>query len=225
VIQGFGNVGAIAASLFSEAGASIVGVSDSQGGIYAKEGLDLEAVLRHKREAGTVVGVVDSVTVDNRELLTLECDILIPAALGGQIHRENAPHVRARLVVEAANGPTSPAADCILFDRGIVVLPDILANAGGVAVSYFEWIQNKQNEQWDLEQINARLKRRLERATDAVLEKQREINERVSRGEDEADGPSPDSETSLAPVDVRTAAYVFAVGEVAQVAKERGIWP
>ncbi len=229
-IQGFGNVGAIAAELFADAGAVIVGVSDSQGGIYAEKGLDLQAVFEHKREVGTVVGVVDSVTVSNEELLELDCDILIPAALDGQIHRDNAPRVRARLVVEAANGPTTPAADRVLFERGIVVVPDILANAGGVTVSYFEWIQNKQNEQWELEEVNARLCRKLERAADTVLQRQRELNAAVAEKNRAADEQEDDmlpqaSEPRLEPADLRTAAYVLAVSNVARVAEERGIWP
>jgi glutamate dehydrogenase/leucine dehydrogenase len=156
-IQGYGNVGGIAADLFAEAGARVVAVSDSQGGIYTKEGLDLDAVRQHKLEHGTVVGVNDTVTVTNEGLLELECEILIPSALENQIHAGNASRIHARLVCEGANGPITVSADDILFERGIPVLPDILANAGGVTVSYFEWIQNKQNEQWDEKHVYSRV--------------------------------------------------------------------
>jgi glutamate dehydrogenase/leucine dehydrogenase len=146
-VQGFGNAGAIAARLFREAGALIVAVSDSHGGIFQASGLDLEAVAAHKAGRGTVVGLPGARKISNDELLSLDCDILIPAALENQIRRDNAAEVQARLVCEAANGPTTPAADRILFERGIPVLPDILANSGGVCVSYYEWVQNIETEQ------------------------------------------------------------------------------
>ncbi len=228
VIQGFGNVGAIAADLFAEEGATIIAVSDSQGGIYTKDGLDLAEVRKHKGESGSVVGVADTVTLTNEELLEVECEILIPAALEAQITRSNADRIRARLVVEGANGPTTPAADRILFERGIVLLPDILANSGGVTVSYFEWIQNKQNEQWDLLNVNSRLRSMMERATDAVLAEQQRINSCLPEIEREhfekQSGPHAQA-LSLEKVDLRTAAYVLAVSRVAHVALERGIWP
>jgi len=228
-VQGFGNVGAIAARLFAEEGATLVAVSDSRGGIHCSEGLDLEVVLRHKRENGTVVGVKDTVTVSSEELLELDCDILIPAALEGQIHAGNAGRIQARLVSEGANGPTTPAADRILQERGIVVLPDILANAGGVTVSYFEWIQNKQNTQWDLARVNGTLRSKMESATEGVLAEQRRINEQLpeltARIEAEERGPRGAPPLELEPVDLRTAAYILAVRRVARVALERGIWP
>jgi glutamate dehydrogenase (NAD(P)+) len=208
-VQGFGNAGAIAAQLFQEAGASIVAVSDSRGGIYQKSGLDVAAVAAHKARTGTVVGHPGTRTISNDELLALDCDILIPAALENQIRRDNAAAVRARLVCEAANGPTTPAADLVLFERGIPVLPDILANSGGVCVSYYEWVQNIENEQWDFEEVNRKLRSKMERATDAVLDKQAEVNQK-----DDA-----------APADLRTAALLVAIQRVAQVALERGIWP
>jgi glutamate dehydrogenase/leucine dehydrogenase len=228
VIQGFGNVGGIAADLFAEAGAQVVAVSDSQGGIYAKEGLNLDAVRHHKLEHGTVVGVKDTVTVTNEDLLELECEILLPSALESQIHAGNASRIHARLVCEGANGPTTVSADDILNERGIPVLPDILANAGGVTVSYFEWIQNKQNEQWDEKHVNARLKQIIERATDSVIDEQKRIADSlpelsatlVARDEGLAG-----VEVELQPVDLRTAAYVLAVTRVAQVTLQRGIWP
>ncbi len=202
-IQGYGNAGAIAARLFAEAGATIIAVSDSQGGIHATEGLDPEAVRAHKTETGSVVDVPGTEPLSNDALLELPCDILIPAALENQIRGDNAPDVQARLIAEAANGPTTPAADRILFDRGIPVLPDILANAGGVTVSYFEWVQNIENEQWDLEVVNDKLRTTMERATEAVL----------------------DTQAAHAGIDLRTAALIQAIGRVAGVARKRGIWP
>jgi glutamate dehydrogenase (NAD(P)+) len=208
VVQGFGNAGAIAARLFQEAGARVVAVSDSGGGAYNPDGLDLSSVAAHKARAGTVAGAAGTRTVTNEDLLTLECDVLIPAALENQIRRDNAAAVRARIVCEAANGPTTPAADRILFERGVPVLPDILANSGGVCVSYFEWVQNNENEQWDEEGVNQKLRTKMERATDAIIDKQAEL-----RGH------------GGGPVDLRTAALVTAIERVAHVALERGIWP
>jgi glutamate dehydrogenase (NAD(P)+) len=207
VVQGFGNAGSIAAQLFREAGARIVAVSDSQGGVVQPDGLDLKAVHAHKDRARTVAGLAGARTISNEELLTLECDLLIPAALENQIRRDNAAAVRARFVCEAANGPTTPAADRILFERGIPVLPDILANSGGVCVSYFEWVQNNENEQWDLDAVNEKLRAKMERATDAVIDRQAEVKR---------NGPA---------VDLRTAALSVAIERVAHVAVERGIWP
>ncbi len=227
-IQGFGNVGGIAARLFVEAGAHVVAVSDSSGGIMAPDGLDLAAVERHKRETGSVVGVTDTTTISNDELLEVPCDILIPAALECQIRASNAPRIATQLVVEAANGPTTPAADRILFARGIPVLPDILANAGGVTVSYFEWVQNFENEQWDLDDVNRRLRRRMERATDAVIAKQQELNSVMPKIEGALDATpteQPVDATPLEPADLRTAAYVLAISRVANVTLERGVWP
>jgi glutamate dehydrogenase (NAD(P)+) len=214
VIQGFGNVGGIAARLLHESGARILAVSDSRGGIYREEGLDVEVVFAHKARTGSVVGLTGTKTIRNEDIITLECDILIPAAMENQIRRDNASSVRARLVCEAANGPTTPAADRILFERGIPVLPDILANSGGVCVSYFEWVQNIENQQWDLEEVNHKLQVRMERATDAVLDRQAASNQRPAGG----DVPSE-------PIDLRTAALLIAIERVAHVALERGIWP
>ena len=170
VIQGFGNAGSIAAELFAEAGARIVAVSDSRGGIHAEAGLDVAAVVAHKAQSGSVIDFPGATNVGNDELLALPCDILIPAALENQIRADNVATVRARLVAEAANGPTTPAADRVLMERGIPVLPDILANSGGVCVSYFEWVQNIENEQWELEEVNGKLERKMRRATDAVID-------------------------------------------------------
>jgi glutamate dehydrogenase (NAD(P)+) len=208
-VQGFGNAGGIAAQLFHEQGAKIIAVSDSQGGIHHDKGLDLAAVSAHKAKTKSVVGLPGSRKISNEELLALECDILVPAALENQIRRDNAGSVRARLICEAANGPTTPAADRVLFERGIPVVPDILANSGGVCVSYFEWVQNIENEQWDLDEVNLKLKTKMERAADAVIDKQAEINR---------DG-------GKTPVDLRTAAFIVAIERVSNVALERGIWP
>ncbi|MBV1930186.1 MAG: Glu/Leu/Phe/Val dehydrogenase, partial [Porticoccaceae bacterium] len=168
VIQGFGNVGAMAAQLFQESGAIIIALSDSQGGIVGEEGIDLAAATAYKEEHGTLVGLQDTMSVTNDALLELECDILIPAALSQQICAHNADKIKARIVVEAANGPVTPAADRILARRNIWVLPDILANAGGVTVSYYEWLQNLDNNQWELEEVNARLHKCMRKGTDAV---------------------------------------------------------
>jgi len=227
-IQGFGNVGSIAARLFQEAGARVVAVSDWIGGILDERGLEAAAVEARKRRTGTVSGLAGSRPISNAELLTLPCDILIPAAIENQVRRDNAAGVRARFVVEAANGPTTPAADRILFDRGIPVLPDILANAGGVTVSYFEWVQNIKMEAWELDEIHGKLQVKMRRATDAVLDKQQELNRRLEPGDGAgaARGAQrrPRAER-LPPADLRTAAYVLAIDRVARTAMERGIWP
>jgi glutamate dehydrogenase (NAD(P)+) len=213
-VQGFGNAGAIAAELFAAAGAKIVAVSDSRGGIHAPGGLDPQAVIAHKQQTGSVTGFPGAEAVGNPELLTVPCEVLIPAALENQIREDNAAAVQAKLVVEAANGPTTPGADRILFGRGIPVLPDILANSGGVTVSYFEWVQNNENEQWALAVVNEKLAARMERATDAVLDTQERINHEAGAAGGDA-----------VRIDLRTAAYVLAIGRVAEVALGRGIWP
>jgi glutamate dehydrogenase (NAD(P)+) len=223
-IQGFGNVGAIAAQLDREAGARIVAVSDTRGGIYREEGIDPTAAVEHKKRTRSVVGLPGTESLSSGELLGLECDILLPAALENAIHSVKAHDVKARIVVEGANGPTTPAADRILFERGIPVLPDILSNAGGVTVSYFEWVQNLQNEQWDEDEVNQKLLVKMDRATDGVVAMQREINDSLdildtSRKERRRGG------NALEPVDLRTAAHVLAIQRVAQVTLERGIWP
>lgn len=209
-IQGFGNAGSHAAKLFQEAGAAIIAVSDSRGGVVNEKGLDLAAIHAHKAKTGSVVGAANARNISNDELLALECDILIPAALENQIRADNAGNVRAKLVCEAANGPTTPAADLILQKKGIPLLPDILANSGGVCVSYFEWVQNNENEQWDLAEVNHKLRTKMERAADAVLEKQKEINRSLGAAD---------------LIDLRTAALIVAIDRVAEVALKRGIWP
>jgi len=209
-VQGFGNVAVAAAHSFQAAGARIVAVSDSQGAIYCRDGLDLDGVAAFKREHGTVVGLPNTQSLTNEDLLTAECDVLVPAAMGGQVHAGNADAIRARLVVEGANGPVTPEADAQLAARGIVVLPDILANAGGVCVSYYEWVQNNENEQWDLEDVNRKMKRKMERAVDAVLACQRRLSA---------------SQTMPGAADLRVAAIVVAVERIADLTLKRGIWP
>lgn len=223
VVQGFGNAGSVVARLFAEAGARIIAVSDSQGGIFSEQGFDVEAALAFKKEHGTVVGLPGSQTITNSDLLELKCDVLIPAALENQIRRDNVDRIQARLVVEAANGPTTPAADRNLTARGIPVLPDILANAGGVTVSYFEWVQNIEYQRWELEEVNAKLRQRMRSAVDSV----------VDRWQHFQDVPDTDTESLaesvVAPnetiVDLRTTALVLAIERVSRVTLERGIWP
>ena len=226
VIQGFGNAGAIAAELFAEAGARIIAASDSAGGILNESGLTPAAVAQHKKRTRSVVGMPNARSISNDDLLSVPCDVLIPAALENQIRGDNAQAIQTRLVVELANGPTTPAADRILFARNIPVLPDVLANAGGVTVSYFEWVQNIENEQWDLDEVNQKLQLKMKRATDAVIDKQQLLNSTLERLEAQRQQISKsNSDWALEPVDLRTAAYVLAIGRVAQVALERGIWP
>ena len=163
-IQGFGNVGSWAAKLFAEEGAKIVAVSDVRGGIHNPRGLDVTALVAHVKQTGSVVGFAGASPVSNEDLLTLKVDMLVPAAMGGVIHRDNANAIDARLVVEAANSPITPRGDEVLRSRGIPVVPDILVNAGGVTVSYFEWVQNLQQFHWDLTTVNSELERRMMKA-------------------------------------------------------------
>jgi glutamate dehydrogenase (NAD(P)+) len=207
-IQGFGNAGSIAAQLFRAAGARIVAVSDSTGGIYSEHGLNPDLAIAHKKKSGSVVGLKGTKNITNDELLHTQCDVLIPAAFENQIRADNVAGVTTKVVAEAANGPTTPAADKVLFARGIPILPDILTNSGGVTVSYFEWVQNIENENWSEEQVNEHLKRKMEAAADAVLAMQIEIKD-----------------THKADVDLRTAAFALAIKRVVNVAIARGIWP
>jgi len=208
VIQGFGNAGSIAAQLFRDAGSTIIAVSDSTGGIFCADGIDPEMAIAHKQQSGSVVGLPGTTTVTNDDLLHIDCDVLIPAAFENQIRADNVDGVSTKLIAEGANGPTTPAADKILFARGIPVIPDILANSGGVTVSYFEWVQNIENEHWSEDQVNAHLRTKMEAATDAVLKMQVEIRDRNG-----------------ADVDLRTAAFATAIKRVATLALARGIWP
>ena len=210
-IQGLGNVGSHAMRLFHEAGAKIVCASDSQGGVADEAGLDPEEVLAHKAETGTVVGLPETKTITNEDLLAWDCDILIPAALECQILEGNAEAVKAKLVVEAANAPVSPEADEILQARGIIVLPDIVANGGGVVVSYFEWVQNLENQQWPLDEVESKLKQKIETAVDAIVSRWRRIRD----NNDREDGASPT---------LRDAALVEAILHLSEVILQRDIW-
>lgn len=202
VVQGFGNAGSVAAKLMDQIGSKVVGVSDSRGGISKPDGLDLVALAAHKAATGSVVGFAGSVDVSNEALLELDCEILIPAALERQITVENAPRIRARLIAEAANGPTSPEADAILRERDIFLIPDILANAGGVTVSYFEWVQALQAFPWTEDLVNERLRQIMSEAFQAVFATSKKYD-----------------------VHMRTAALVRAIERVAEFTKLRGIYP
>ena len=224
VVQGYGNAGAIAAQLYAEQGSKIIAVSDSRGGIHNPDGLDPDDVLAHKKKTGSVLGYPGAKEVTNEELLTIPCDILIPAALENVIRGDNAHEIRAKVIVEAANGPTTPAADKILSEREIIVLPDILANAGGVTVSYFEWVQNNENEQWEEDEVNGKMKTKMIRSTDAVIDMQKKINDSLADIQAARNKRGLDGEP-LKPVNLRMAAYVLAISRVAEITLERGIWP
>jgi glutamate dehydrogenase (NAD(P)+) len=201
-VQGFGNVGRNLAAILSEDGASIVAVSDSAGGVHNESGLDVAAAIAHKRETGWLEGLAGAESLTNDELLLLDCDVLAPCALEQVITRENADRVRAGVICEGANGPVTPEADRILEDRGILVLPDVLANAGGVVVSYFEWVQGLQEYFWKEAEVNAKLN---DIVTRAFQETWRMHEERS--------------------IHMREAAYAIAVGRVAEATITRGLYP
>ena len=202
VVQGFGNAGSVAARLMTELDSPVVAVSDSRGGVYNPNGLDLAAVSAHKARTGTVQGFREAEDITNEALLVLPCEVLIPAALENQITVNNAAQIQARLIAEAANGPTTPEADMILYDRGVFVIPDILANAGGVTVSYFEWVQALQAFPWTEHQVNDRLRQTMDKAFDAVYRT-----------------------ATTYQVHMRTAALVRAIDRVAEFTRLRGIYP
>ena len=203
-IQGCGNVGSVAAQYFTKAGTKVIAISDSKGGLYNAKGLDLKATLDCKKRYACLLHeeVPGAEPITNEELLELKCDILVPAALGGVITEENAERIRAKILAEGANGPTTPEADQILYDKGVFVIPDILANAGGVIVSYFEWVQNLQELLWSEEEVSSRLQRIMERSFDEVVTIYEEKK-----------------------VPMRTAAYILGVGRVVKAHKLRGIYP
>jgi glutamate dehydrogenase (NAD(P)+) len=201
-IQGYGNAGAIAAQLLHADGARVVAVSDSKGGAYSSKGLDPAQVADHKEKSGSVAGFKGAERITNDELLEVKCDVLVPAALENQVTQKNASRVRARILAEAANGPTTPGADRVLREHGVFVIPDILCNAGGVTVSYFEWAQNMQGYFWDETQVNRELERFMKRAF-------HEVHQTAQRYKS----------------DMRTAAYVLAVGRVAEATRVRGLFP
>lgn len=198
-VQGAGNVGNAAARLIRAEGAWVVAMSDSRGGIYSPIGLDPARVLEHKERTGSVIGFPGALGITNQELIELPCDILIPAAMENQITQENAPRIRARLVAEAANGPTTPDADEILFDRGVLVIPDVLANVGGVIVSYFEWVQNLYSYYWNEEEVNERLAQMMGRAFQDVYETHLQYR-----------------------IDMRNAGYMVAIRRLAEAMRLRG---
>ena len=199
VVQGFGNVGTFAAKFFHELGGKVVAVSDIHGGIHDPQGLDVPGLLAWVKEHGSLKGYPQGQRLSNKEILTLPCDFLIPAALGGVINRSNADAIQARFVLEAANAPTTPVADAKLAERGIVVVPDILVNAGGVTVSYFEWVQNLQQFYWDEAQVNRELAKKMERAWNDVFAVHRDKQ-----------------------IDLRKAAYILAIDRVARAESLRG---
>lgn len=199
-VQGFGNVGSFAAALVAEAGGKVIAASDSRGGIHNPEGLNIPSLIDHVEDTGSVVDFVGSDALSNEELLVLDCDVLIPAALGGVFTEDNADEVRASLIVEGANGPTLPEADRIFRKKDIVVIPDILANAGGVTVSYFEWVQNIQQFNWTEERVNRELETRMVTAY-------REVGDLSKRKA----------------LPLRTAAFILGIGRVGKATTLRGL--
>ena len=202
VVQGFGNAGSVTAHLLDGAQADVIAVSDSRGCIYAKDGLHIPKLMLHKERTGTVLGFPGAEQITEDEMLSLDCDILVPAALENMIHAGNAGKIKAKIIAEAANGPITPEADKILEERGIFVIPDILCNAGGVTVSYFEWVQNETHLQWDLAEVNMRLEKVMRTAFTEVLEIHLESK-----------------------VSMRTAAHMLAIQRVVEATRLRGLYP
>lgn len=200
-IQGSGNVGGHAARIFHEMGCKVVAISNSKGGIYNPQGLDIPALFEHRRKSGRYDGFPGGEKISNEELITIDCDILIPAALENQITAQNAAEVKAAVIIEGANGPTTPEAEQILKEKNVLIVPDILANSGGVAVSYFEWVQNNQGYYWDLDSVNRRLEKLMVQAFRAVHSFSRE----------ECNGGS-----------MRAAAYSLSVKRLAEAMRYRG---
>ena len=199
VIQGFGNVGSFAAKFLHEAGCKVIAVSDVSGGLHEPNGLDISSLTDYVKENRVIEGSGQGEKLSNEELLTIQCDFLVPAALGGVIHKMNADNLNCRFVIEAANGPTTPPGDEILFDKSIPVIPDILTNAGGVTVSYFEWVQNLQQFKWEEDDVNAKLEKKMVSAYSEVsaLRKEKKVS-------------------------FRTAAFMVAIDRVARSVKLRG---
>jgi glutamate dehydrogenase/leucine dehydrogenase len=201
-VQGYGNVGYNAASIMHNMGCKIVAVSDSSGGIYCPDGINPKEVHAHKSKTGSVINYKDCTNITNEELLQTKCDVLIPAALQNQITKDNADKIRAKIVAEGANGPTTPEADKTLYEKGTCLIPDILANSGGVTVSYFEWVQNLTREHWTLNEVNTKLETKMIKAFNDV--------QKLSKKEES---------------DMRTAALMLGVGRVAHALKTLGLWP
>ncbi len=202
VVQGLGNAGSVAGSLLDAHQSLVIAVNDSRGGVYNKDGLDIPKLMLHKERTGSVVGFPGSEPIGSEDLLALECDILIPAALENAIHGGNAARVRARIIAEAANGPLTPEADDIIESNGIFIIPDVLCNAGGVTVSYFEWVQNEQHMSWELHDVQQRLERIMKQSFHEVLDLH---NDRK--------------------VGMRLAANMVGVGRVAESVATRGLYP
>jgi glutamate dehydrogenase/leucine dehydrogenase len=201
-VQGYGNVGWNAAKIAHDWGAKVLAVSDSMGGIYCKEGLDPYKVYEHKQKTGSVVNFKGTKSISNEEVLSTKCDILIPAALENSITKENAEKIQAKIVSEGANGPTTPEADEILYENKVLLVPDILANAGGVTVSYFEWVQNLEREHWPLNEVNEKLEKKMVKAFKDVYS--------LSKKEK---------------CDMRISALILGVGRVSEAIKTLGLWP
>ncbi|MBW7933902.1 MAG: Glu/Leu/Phe/Val dehydrogenase, partial [Gemmatimonadaceae bacterium] len=201
VVQGFGNVGSIAAQLLHDEGCKIIGISDRTGGWYNKRGFDVKHAIQHVQAHGTLEGFNSGEAVTNEELLELDCDVLLPAALEHVITTKNASKIRAKIVCEGANGPTTAGADAMLDEKGVFVIPDILANAGGVTVSYFEWVQNRSGYYWSEAEVNERLRDIMVKAFHEVLQLSQQHR-----------------------VNLRTASYMLSINRVATVHKLRGIY-
>ena len=201
-VQGFGNAGQFAAQLLEEQGAKVIAVSDSKGGVYNKIGIQIGALRKHKEKKGSVVGFSGGKSISNEEVLETDCTILIPAALENQITKKNAPKISAKIVAEAANGPTTPEADDILYKNKTLVIPDVLANGGGVTVSYFEWLQNLRREYWTENQVNEMLDKNITRAFSDVYATHDKYQ-----------------------VNMRKASTVLAINRVVDAMKIRGLWP
>jgi glutamate dehydrogenase/leucine dehydrogenase len=201
-VQGFGNAGSIAAQLLHGASARVIAVSDSSGCIFNARGLDVPLLMTYKEQTGSVVGFMGSEPIEPDELLALDCEVLVPAALENTVHEGNAYRVRAKIVGEAANGPLTPAADAILEEKGVFIIPDILCNAGGVTVSYFEWVQDLQHLFWDAQDVYNRLERVMATAFNDVLKIRKERK-----------------------VAMRAAANMLGIGRVAEGVRIRGLYP
>lgn len=201
-IQGFGNVGSVAARLLFEKGCKVIAVSGSKGGIYNKRGINIKNLIQHINENKEIADFHNVNTITNEELLALDCDILIPAAIEGQINKHNAKNIKAKIIVEGANGPTTPEADKILYGRGVLLIPDILANSGGVIISYFEWVQDLQFYFWKEREILQRLREIMATIFNSVLSLSREKK-----------------------VDMRTASWMLGVSRISEAHKSRGLYP
>ena len=200
-VQGFGNVGSVAAHLLAELGAKVVAITDWRGGVYNAQGLDVAALIEYTGLHKTVDGFAGAERISNHEFFTLDVDVLVPAAIENQITKDNMRGIRAKVIVEGANGPTTPEAHRHLHERGVLVVPDILANSGGVTASYFEWVQDRYGYFWTEKEVNERLELKMCEAFDAVIQTARRYN-----------------------VDLRTAAYIVAIGRVAAVIRVRGMY-